>query len=178
MKRIALIVLLVAVGLVLFRNRSAGIAGADRSGYVNLARMLSRGERTLPLPATCNACPPYWFTPLGFVPSPDGKTMSSFYPTGLPLHLLVTEWVSPIAGMVLVFLTFLLGARLHSERAGLIAAVQMSLCAVFVFESLQLMSDVLAATWSVAAMVAALWRRPRGAAAASAAERESPAAEA
>ena len=154
MKRV--LVLLVVVAAVLFQNQSHGIAGADRSGYMNLARMLSRGERTLPLPAMCDGCEPYWFTPLGFVPAPDGAHMSSFYPAGLPLHLLVTKSVSPVCGVLLVFLTFLLGKRLHSEFAGLIAALFMALCAVFVFESLQIMSDVPAAMWSVAAVVAAV----------------------
>lgn len=161
MKRVVLGVLLVVLAAVLFQNRSHGIAGADRSGYMNLARMLERGERTLPLPAMCNTCEPYWFTPLGFVPAPDRKTMASFYPAGLPLHLILTEAVSPIAGVLLVFLTFLLGRRLHSERAGLIAAAFLAFCAVFVFESLQVMSDVPAAMWSVAAVVAALHGRER-----------------
>jgi 4-amino-4-deoxy-L-arabinose transferase-like glycosyltransferase len=161
MKRVALGVLLIALAAVLLQNRSHGIAGADRSGYMNLARMLARGERTLPLPAMCPSCEPYWFTPLGFVPAPDRQTMASFYPAGLPLHLLVTEAVSPIAGVLLVFLTFLLGRRLHSELAGLIAAVLMAFCAVLVFESLQVMSDVPAAMWSVAAVLAALHGRER-----------------
>lgn len=78
------------------------------------------------------------------------------------MHLLITKAVRPVAGVLLVFLTFLLGRRLHSELAGVIAAVLMSLCAVFVFESLQVMSDVTAATWSVAAVVAALHGRERG----------------
>ena len=162
MNRAVVGVLLVVLAAVLFQNRSHGIAGADRSGYMNLARMLSRGERSLPLPAMCPTCEPSWFTPLGFVPSPDRKSMASFYPTGLPLHLLLTKAVSPVAGVLLVFLTFLLGRRLHSELAGTIAAVLMALCAVFVFESLQVMSDVTAAMWSVAAVVAALHGRERG----------------
>jgi Dolichyl-phosphate-mannose-protein mannosyltransferase len=154
MKRSAL--LLVIVAAVLFQNRSHGIAGADRSGYMNVARMLAHGERTLPLPTMCSTCEPYWFTPLGFVPSPDRRHMSSFYPAGLPLHLLITSAATPICGVLLVFLTFLLGRRLHSDNAGLMAATFMALCAVFVFESLQVMSDVPAAMWSVAAMWAGL----------------------
>jgi hypothetical protein len=169
MKRAMLFLLLALAGAVLLQNRSHGIASADQSGYMNLARMLSQGDRTLPLPAMCPACEPYWFTPLGFVPAPDRRSMASFYPPGVPLHLQATEAVSPIAGVVLIFLTFLLGRRLHSELAGLIAAMLMAFCAVFVFESLQIMSDVPAAMWSVAAVVAALGKRG-GAAAASAAE--------
>ncbi|HVG24439.1 MAG TPA: hypothetical protein VND45_09820, partial [Thermoanaerobaculia bacterium] len=157
MKRVVVAALLVVVACVLWRNRSSSIVGADRSGYVNLSSMFARGERALPLPASCAQCQPYWFTPLGFVASPDGKTMSAVYPPGMPLHLLVTEAVSPIAGVVLILLTFLLGRRLHSELAGLIGAVLLSFCAVFVFESLQLMSDVLAAMWSVAAVLTAVW---------------------
>lgn len=172
MKRVLLIVFALLAGAVLIANRSESIFGADSSGYANLARMLDRGETTRPLPVACRDCDPSWRTPLGFVPLP-GERMASFYPIGLPIHLAlfarIGGWarapffVSPLAGVALVLLTFWLGRRLHSELAGLIAALLTGFCAVFVFQALQPMSDVLAAMWSVAAMVAAVEgkRRPR-----------------
>jgi 4-amino-4-deoxy-L-arabinose transferase-like glycosyltransferase len=163
MKRAILVVFAILLGAVLFANRSESVFGADSSGYVNLARMLNRGETTLPRPAPGHP-------PLGFVPLANER-MASFYPIGLPIQLAlfarIGGWarapffVSPLAGVILVLLTFWLGKRLHSELAGLIAALLMGFCAVFVFQSLQPMSDVLAAMWSVAAIVAAVEGRER-----------------
>lgn len=155
MKRVILIVFAVLLGAVLIANRSESVFGADSSGYANLARMLARGETTRPVPAP-------GYPPLGFVPLPDGR-MASIYPIGLPIHLALFPlfFVSPLAGVALVLLTFRLGWRLHSELAGLIAALLMGFCAVFVFQALQPMSDVLAAMWSVAAITAAVEGRER-----------------
>lgn len=155
MKRAILIVFAILLGAVLIANRSESVFGADSSGYANLARMLARGETTRPLPAP-------GYPPLGFVPLENGR-MASIYPIGLPIHLALLPpfLVSPLAGVVLVLLTFRLGWRLHSELAGLIAALLMGLCAVFVFQALQPMSDVLAAMWSVAAIAAAVEGRDR-----------------
>ena len=164
MKRGILIVFAILVGAVLIANRSESVFGADSSGYANLARMLDRGETTLPRPVPGH--PP----PLGFVPLP-GDRMASFYPIGLPIHMAlfarIGGWahapflVNPLAGVMLVLLTFWLGKRLDSELAGLIAALLMGFCAVFVFQALQPMSDVLAAMWSLAAIVAAVEGRER-----------------
>jgi hypothetical protein len=170
MTRAILAAFLLVLGAVLFVNRSEAVMGADAGGYVGLARMLDRGETTRPLPIVCASCRPEWLAPIGYVPARDGR-MASFYPIGLPLHILLaarlggwTEapfFVSPLAALVLVLLTYWLGRRLHSELAGLIAALLMGCCAVFVFQSLQPMSDVLAAMWCTAAVVAAVEGRQR-----------------
>lgn len=160
MKRAQLIAFVLGVAIVLIANRSDSITGTDASGYANLARMLRHGETTRALPAQCSTCEAYWRTPLGFVPR--GERMVSFYPMGLPLHLIVGGFfVSPIAGVLLVLATYWLGWRLHSEEAGLIAALLMGCCAVFVFQSLQPMSDVPAAMWSTVAIAAAVESRTR-----------------
>ena len=163
MKRVILVVFALLLGAVLIANRSESVFGADSSGYANLARMLDRGETTRALPVPGDP-------PLGFFALP-GERMASFYPIGLPLHMAlfarIGGWshapylVNPLAGVMLVLLTFWLGRRLHSELAGLIAALLMGCCAVFVFQALQPMSDVLAAMWSVAAIVAAVEGRDR-----------------
>jgi len=163
MTRVILIVFATLLAALLIANRSESVFGADSSGYANLAKMLDRGETTRPWPAREQP-------PLGFV-SVLGNRMASFYPIGLPIHLAlfarIGGWahapffVSPLAGVALVLLTFWLGKRLHSELAGLIAALLTGFCAVFVFQALQPMSDVLAATWSVAAIAAAVEARER-----------------
>jgi hypothetical protein len=164
MTRIMLAVLLVALACVLFVNRSETIFGADASGYANAARLLDDGEAAQPVPLACTGCAPDWFTPIGYVAvAPD--RMASMYPVGLPLHLAIAGekgqfFVSPLAALVLVFLTFRLGARLHSELAGLVAAALMAFCAVLLFQAAQPMSDVVAAMWSLAAVVAVLGGRP------------------
>lgn len=170
MKRAIVIVFAILLGAVLIANRSESIFGADSSGYINLARMLDRGETSRPYPVLCAQCDPWWVTPLGFVPV-SRERMASFYPIGLPIHLAlfarIGGWahapffVNPLAGVALVLLTFWLGRRLHSELAGLAAALIMGLCAVFIFQAVQPMSDVLAAMWSVAAVVAAVEGRTR-----------------
>lgn len=160
MKRAFLIAFAIAVAIVLITNRSDSVVGADASGYANLARMLRAGDVTKPLPVTCRDCEASWFTPLGFLPR--GNQMVAYYPVGLPLHLLAGGFfVSPIAGVVLVLCTFWIGLRLHSEEAGLIAALLIGCCAVFVFQALQPMSDVPAAMWSVTAIAAAIESRTR-----------------
>ena len=160
MTRLMLAVLLIALACVLFVNRSETIFGADASGYANAARLLQEGEAAQPTPLACAGCPASWFTPIGYVPV-SAREMASMYPVGLPLHLAVAGQrglflVAPLSALLLVFFTFSLGARLHSEIAGLIAAALMSFCAVFLFMAVQPMSDVVAAMWSVAAVVAAL----------------------
>ena len=135
MKRVISIVFVILLAAILIANRSEAVFGADSSGYANLARMLDRGETTLPLEAE-------WLTPLGFVPR--GDRMASFYPIGLPIHLglfaRIGGWahapflVVPLAGVVLVLLTFWLGtapalrARGTRRRAadGLLRGVRVS----------------------------------------------------
>jgi hypothetical protein len=177
MTRAIFAVFLAALAVVLFANRSESIFGADSSGYINLARTVSAGHVTWPIPALervrCDDCEPGWFVPIGFVLTPDRRTMASVYPIGLPLHLALAAriggWqhapfvVSPIAGLLVVLVTYWLARRLASELAGMIAAVLIGTCAVFVFQSLQPMSDVLAAAWSVAAIAAAVESRRRDA---------------
>lgn len=170
MKRAMFAAFILALAMVLFTNRSETIFGADASGYANLARMIGGGETTRPVPLRCAGCEPAWFIPLGFVPArPDA--MASYYPIGLPLHLLLAAriggwerapfFVSPLAALLLVVITYRLAWLLHSELAGLIAGVLMGLCAVLLFQALQPMSDVLAAMWSVAALTAAVEGRKR-----------------
>jgi 4-amino-4-deoxy-L-arabinose transferase-like glycosyltransferase len=170
MKRLMFALFLTALALLLFANRSETVFGADSSGYMNLARMLGDGTTVRPIPLSCSGCEPSWFVPLGFIPAGPGL-MALYYPVGVPLHLVgaaaIGGWehapffVSPLAALLLVLLTYRLGWLLHSELAGLIAGVLTGLCAVLLFQAAQPMSDVLAAMWCTAAMTAALEGRRR-----------------
>lgn len=171
MIRAIFVVFLIGLAVLLFANRADSVLGADTTGYVSLARMLERGETVRPVPLVCQGCEPFWSVPIGFVTLPGRPVMASLYPAGLPLHLLAAAkiggWsagpylVNPLAALLILFCTFWLGRRLHSELAGVIAAVLMGLCAVFVMQALQTMSDVLAAAWCVAAVTAAVEARRR-----------------
>ena len=171
MIRAIFVVFLIGLAVLLFVNRADSILGADATGYASLARMLERGETVRPTPFLCAECEPFWSVPIGFVTLPGRPEMASLYPVGLPLHLLAAAkiggwsagpyFVNPIAALLILFCTFWLGRRLHSELAGLIAAVLMGLCAVFLMQAVQTMSDVLAAAWCVAAVTAAVEARQR-----------------
>jgi 4-amino-4-deoxy-L-arabinose transferase-like glycosyltransferase len=168
MIRALFVVFMIALAVMLFVNRSESVVGADASGYAGLARMLEEGRTVEPTPLACATCEPYWFVPIGFVAVPGEPAMISMYPVGLPLHLALAERirggmfvVSPLAGWLLVLCTYWLGRRLHSELAGVVAAMLIALCAVFVMQTLQPMSDVLAAMWSTAAVAAAVEGRRR-----------------
>src|SRR5208283_3612530 len=82
--RLAALLALAFYGVFLTRNVAALAAGADSSGYLNHARLLASGRvhapaRTLPGLPMADA-PRFLYTPLGFVPAPDGAGLVPTYP--------------------------------------------------------------------------------------------------
>ena len=71
--------------------------------------------------------------------------------------------VVPLFGGLAVWLTYLLGARLADARAGVVAAILVAFTPIFMFQSLEPMSDVPATAWWLLAWVLVL--SPGGAAA-------------
>ena len=137
------------------RGRSA----ADASGYVSQSRLLAAARvsfdeplaRLLPWTGT-----EWIFSPLGYRPGPAPGEVVPTYPPGLPLTMAAAraiggEWapffVVPLLGGLAVFCTYLLGARLHSRRAGLTAALLLATSPIFLFQLVQPMSDVPAVAW-------------------------------
>lgn len=175
--RLALGVLLAAYAVFLAWHIGAVAGGSDNSGYFNEARLFSRLSIHAParalegLPAA--DAPPYLYVPLGLKPSPSGPArLVPTYPPGLPLLLVpaaaVAGWdhagdltliLHALAGLAL---TFALGRRcgLSVPWAAAGAAV-LGLSPVYIFTSLQALSDVPATVWAAAAVLAAAKSRER-----------------
>jgi hypothetical protein len=150
----------------------------DPSGYVSTSRMLLEGDlvRVEPLVKTFRWYGGGWnFTPLGHRPGVAEGDIVPTYPMGLPAVMALTramfgEWGAyaavPLLGAGLVVACYLLGCRLHSRTAGLVAAALVATSPVQLFHVVQPMSDVPAAAWLVFALAAALGNRKTSAVAA------------
>lgn len=162
--------------LLLIRHVGAVAGGSDSSGYMNHARLLASGRihvapRTLPgLPQA--GLPPFLYVPLGFKPAWNGDGIVPTYPTGFALFVLALK---PLAGwrhagdavIILHALAGLLatyalcrivglGRRWAVLGAGIVASSPL-----YLFMSLQAMSDVPSLAWTTLAVVAALRSRER-----------------
>lgn len=168
--------LLVGLGTLLYSlllatHTGAVAGGSDSSGYMNHARLLAQGnlhvpERQIPgLPS--DKAPDYLYIPLGFRPSHDAGMMVPTYPSGLALALAamqtLTGWdhagdftviLHAIAGL---FAVYLLGRTCGlGQRLSALAAALVGLSPVYLFMSLQAMSDVPSLVWTTLSIVAAL----------------------
>lgn len=138
-------------------------AGADAYGYVSQADLWLRGD--LFIDQAFGAEVPWpmarWtFTPLGYRPEPDGHRIVPAYAPGLPVAMAAAKalagpcavfWIVPIAAGLLVFATYVIGARLVSPAAGLGAAWLVATSPTVLFMAMAPMSDVpAAAAWAAA----------------------------
>jgi hypothetical protein len=160
----------------LSRHVGAVAGGSDSSGYMNHARLLASGSvhvqpRTIAgLPQSAAA--PFLYVPLGFKPAWNGDGIVPTYPAGFALLVLavrpLTGWrhagdavmiVHSLAGLLA---TFALGRVLGLGRlwASLGAAI-VALSPLYVFYSLQAMSDVPSLVWTTLAVLAALRSREK-----------------
>jgi hypothetical protein len=143
----------------------------DPSGYVSTSKMLLEGQlvRVEPLVKTFGWHGGGWnFAPLGHRPGVAEGDIVPTYPLGLPA-IMALAWAAfgefgayaavPLTGAALVVGCFLLGRRLHSRTAGLVAAALVATSPVQLFHVVQPMSDVPAAAWVVFALAAALGDR-------------------
>ena len=173
---VALFALLAGYGVWLGTRVVVVAGGADSSGYLNSARLLAAGDGFSPLQVPAEfggpgAVPPIHFTPVGFFPrgGHPGDLVPT-YPSGLPLQFAAASrlfgWTAgPLlvlvaAALGAVALTYLLGRELGLTPA--LAATGAALLAVnpvFVFTSLQPLSDTVATTWVLAAAWAAVRAR-------------------
>lgn len=156
-----ILVVALASGVIaaVFATNSA--SGADASGYLSEAAMLSQPHLfvfdrlgvELGV-ATPDVSPT---TPLGWR-SGDPGVQAPSYPPGLPLLMAVPHRIAGIAGasMVIAISAFVavwtagaLGRALAGGAAGLIASVALAAAPVFLFQSVQPMSDVpVTAAWT------------------------------
>jgi len=171
-------VFVVAVALyaaVMLTHTCEVAGGSDSSGYANEARQIARIQREervteldrFGLDDSFTDC----FTPLGYTPSRPGYATTT-YPPGLPMHMALLgslfEWrhapfyASPIAAIAGIILFGLFARRLfNSWWIATGAALSLGCCATYAFIGLQTMSDVVTATWTIAAMFAA-WKARDG----------------
>jgi len=162
---------LLAYAWILGSHMSALPGGSDSSGYYNQAKLLSTGtSRVAPNPVDgFSPSNHLWtYSPLGFKPSGDNRTLVATYPTGLPLWIAgaakvigwtsaanVVVWLHALAGVVLMYAA----GRVFglSKPMAFAGAALLGTSPVYLFFSVQTMSDVAALVWVLAAIVAA-WR--------------------
>jgi hypothetical protein len=121
-----------AIGLT-FNSWTA--SGPDSYAYVSQAALWRSGTLRLPVPLAARAPWPdaiATFATPGYRPAPDGSpALVPVTAPGLPLAMAAAQTIAghaaafvltPIAGGLLVLLTFLTGRRVHSSRVGLVAA--------------------------------------------------------
>jgi hypothetical protein len=170
---VALLALLAGYGAWLGTRVVVVAGGADSSGYLNSARLLAAGQAFTPLQVPAEfggpgAVPPIHFTPVGFFPRGGHPgDLAPTYPSGLPLQFATAAWllgwsVGPLVVMLAaalgaIALTYWLGRELGlAPELAATGAALLAVNPVFVFTSLQPLSDTVATTWVLAASWAAL----------------------
>ena len=161
----------VAIASIAWNTRAVG--GSDSSCYVLQAGAFARGELTLtePLSRLLPDSTSAMFAPAGFVPS--RITPFAAVPICAPGLALIMAAVSfawrdavflvvPVFAALAVWTTFLVGRRLDDAVTGATAAVLLATSPIFLYQSVQPMSDVPAAALWLAA-VALLSGSSRGA---------------
>jgi hypothetical protein len=165
---------LVAAAATLAVGLAAGAqvaGGADSAGYLAQARLWTEGRLHVTEPVSQWARWPiadWTLSPLGYRPGTSRGTIVPFYPPGYPLAMASTQTLArtpravfvvvPLLGALAVWLTFLVGRRLHDPATGMWAALLLAANPVFLFQLVQPMSDVPATAWWLA--VAVLVTRP------------------
>jgi hypothetical protein len=139
--------------------------GADAYGYVSQAAAWARAQIVTPNPlAALESTVGSAVAPLGYRLAPTAGAIVPVYAPGLPLMMAMAlklggtdavYYVVPILGGVAVWCTYLLGARLDRRLTGMIAAIMLAFSPIFVFQSLEPMSDVPATAWWMLAWVLA-----------------------
>lgn len=165
-----------AIFLGCFMGAFAG--AADSSGYMNLARMLTRREYSTsvrPIAGVDEKTLPGYsdhiYAPLGFRPLTTPGRISGIYPAGFPFIIksvaTVTGWGSA-AGLTMgihailgVLLVYVLGRESGlSPGWSAMGALMLGVSPLYHFMSLETMSDVPALVWTTGGILCA-WRAQR-----------------
>ena len=140
--------------------------GADAYGYVSQATGWASGHIVAPNPlAAFETTIGPAVVPLGYRPALSPGAMVPIYAPGLPLAMALAVvlggagavyYVVPILAGLAVWCTYRLGARVDRPLTGMIAAILLAFSPIFVFQSLEPMSDVPATAWWMLAWLLAL----------------------
>jgi len=172
----AAILALAVYAMVLVAHVAAVAGASDSSGYMSHARLLGEGHlhvqpRIIPgLPRVSGAR--LLYVPLGFMPAPNGDGLVPTYPVGLSLFIVALK---PLCGwryagdlaMTLHALGGLAAMYALGRMLGLgriwasIGVAILAVSPLYLFMSLQAMSDVPALLWTTLAVLAALKSRDR-----------------
>lgn len=164
-RAIAICALTAAITAAVFATRSA--SGADASGYLSQAAMWSRGNLTHvePLDENGLADRGEWLTtPLGWRPASPGHQVPTYAP-GLPLLMAVPHAVAGIDGATAVVtasaaIAIWATGMLVGGVAGIVTAFVIATTPVFIYQSVQPMSDVpVTAAWMLGFLLLAHGRR-------------------
>lgn len=165
--RTASIAAAVVVGATMFasvRYASAVAGGADSYGYISQAGLWRAGSLEIRDDIVARSPWPFaidTWTPLGYRPTPARDAAVPQYPPGLPLLMASAQMligycgallIVPISAGIAVGATFLLGQRVFRRPgAALWASLLLASAPVFLYQSVNPMSDVpAAAAWTVA----------------------------
>jgi len=141
-------------------------SGSDPYGYVSEANLLLEGRLRVPQDLAGAPWPePLWtLSPLGYRPATVPGAIVPTYPPGLPLLFAGARaaagpcapfYVVPLAGALLVWLTYRLGVRLLPSPLAPAPALLVAASPPFLFQLMWPMSDVpVAALWLAAALLA------------------------
>jgi hypothetical protein len=151
----AAIVLAVLTSVVGLAGNSWTASGPDPFAYVSQAALWRAGQATLPVPLAAEAPWPNavtTFSPFGYRAAPGGAAaIVPITAPGVPLVMAALQSiaghgaafvVTPIAGGALVWLTFAIGRRLTSAKAGAIAAWLVATSPALLYSLMWPMADV------------------------------------
>lgn len=167
--RILAVLALAGYGVFLGRNTAVVAGGSDSSGYLNSARLLAAGKLLdeLRVPAEFGpreSVDPMHFLPQGYFPFTNRTKLTPTYPTGLPLQFALAGkllgWKLGGAAVMLlgalgsVALIYVLARDMGGSVALAVAgAVMLAAFPVFIFTSVQPLSDTNATCWTLLALV-------------------------
>ena len=173
--RILFFLALAAYAVFLAGHATSVAGGSDSSGYLNSARLLASGRLVGELRTPAEFGPQSGFerelfTPFGFRPFRDQAAIVPTYPVGVPLHFAAAgkllgwhlgPFLIEIGGaLAALCLCYLIGRELGLSPALAVAgAATLGACPLFVFASIQPLSDLLATTWTLVSVCAALRAR-------------------
>ena len=137
--------------------------GSDSQGYLSQARLWTQGWPIVhePLITQTTALGSWTFIPIAYRPGRDFGTFVPITSIGYPLMMAAVVrlfgsgsemYVVPFAAAALVFFTGWIGRRIGGDVAGVLSSLLLATSPIFLFQSLQPMSDVPAAClWLLAA---------------------------